>query len=269
MNQTKKNKLRQTLFKLSTPEEKAELALRYSQKNIGDSVELAKYIKNLEKRVMDSLTRREQVTTQTKKDIIDLVDAFKFSIGQELEAKYGQYLSSTEEMKGLVKSFYEVHENMRKEFEGKTVSTRKSFKKKLDEIMVELERIGNGGRPNSWGGSSRTFYLNGTPASTRYSDVNFIAGTGITFSEVDNETTLRADVTVTASGSSGLTAERPSGTIDGSNRVFTVQNQTKLLFLNGAYQTPSVDYVLTGSSAPYTITYTYAPTVPSSHTSLY
>jgi hypothetical protein len=79
-------------------------------------------------------------------------------------------------------------------------------------------------------------------------------------------------ITITGSGGGAvgtLAVETPSGTINGSNTVFTTTNQPALVELNGGYQTASgVDYTLTGSG-PYTITFVNAPPSGSVLVSLY
>lgn len=66
-----------------------------------------------------------------------------------------------------------------------------------------------------------------------------------------------------------LQVETPSGTINGTNAVFTVTNNPAMVQLNGAYQTAGgVDYTLTGSG-PYTITFVAAPPTNSVLRTLY
>ena len=64
-----------------------------------------------------------------------------------------------------------------------------------------------------------------------------------------------------------MTEETPSGTINGSNAVFTVSNTNfSMLFLNGMYQIGGgVDYTLVGT----TITYVNAPPTGSVHRVLF
>jgi hypothetical protein len=71
-----------------------------------------------------------------------------------------------------------------------------------------------------------------------------------------------------ASTTSGLSSEVPSGTIDGVNTNFLVAHSPKLLFLNGAFQTPSIDYTLSGSAPTITISYVTAPPA-GTHLSIY
>lgn len=58
---------------------------------------------------------------------------------------------------------------------------------------------------------------------------------------------------------SGANPQTPSGTIDGNNTSFTVTGALNNLFVNGAFQTPNVDYTFSGG----TISFTIAPPVGS------
>jgi len=53
--------------------------------------------------------------------------------------------------------------------------------------------------------------------------------------------------------------QTPSGTVDGSNRTFTVTAPLNNLFVNEGFQTPNVDYMTTQSGNTITITFTVAP----------
>ncbi len=87
------------------------------------------------------------------------------------------------------------------------------------------------------------------------------AGTGLSWSG----NTLNAS----AASAGTLSTETPSGTINGTNTIFTTTHQPALLELNGAYQTAGgVDYTLTGTG-PYTETFVNAPVSGSNLTSLY
>lgn len=72
-----------------------------------------------------------------------------------------------------------------------------------------------------------------------------------------------------ASAGLSVTTETPSGTINGTNAAFTVNNNPAWVVLNGATQSAGGnDYTLTGSG-PYTITFVNAPTTGSNLTSYY
>lgn len=92
-------------------------------------------------------------------------------------------------------------------------------------------------------------------------------GTGTTgdCAQWSDSNTLAAASAACGSGSP-LSVEIPSGTIDGTNKSFTVVNTpVDAIFLNGAYQTPSVDVTISGTS----VTFTNAPVVGSNITSMY
>ena len=46
---------------------------------------------------------------------------------------------------------------------------------------------------------------------------------------------------------SGANPQTPSGTIDGVNSAFTYTGALNNLFVNGAFQTPSIDYTVPSS----------------------
>lgn len=63
-------------------------------------------------------------------------------------------------------------------------------------------------------------------------------------------------------------SEIPVGLINGSNTSYTVQNEPVQLFQNGQFQVSGIDYIVTGTSSPFTLTYATAPTA-GNHISLY
>ncbi len=100
-----------------------------------------------------------------------------------------------------------------------------------------------------------------------YRDQNSVP-TLIAVSNVDGFTPVRlyADpvthrllVDIASATGTAVNDETPAGTINGSNKVFTLAHTplagTLLLFLNGAFQSPVTDYTL----ATNTITFATAP----------
>lgn len=80
---------------------------------------------------------------------------------------------------------------------------------------------------------------------------------------VDANGNIIATTTPTGSASSSqLLAETPSGTVNGVNTSFTVQNSPVQFFLNGLLQATSTDYTSSGSG-PYTISMVSAPATSS------
>ena len=77
-------------------------------------------------------------------------------------------------------------------------------------------------------------------------------------------TTKRLKVSAIIAGGGAPVPETPSGIINGVNAVFTISAAPveQMLFLNGAFQTETTDYTLSGT----TITYVEAPASASTHT---
>jgi hypothetical protein len=55
------------------------------------------------------------------------------------------------------------------------------------------------------------------------------------------------------SGGSGANPQVPSGTIDGTNTTFDYTGTLNNLFLNGAFQTPNVDYTASTGVISFTV----------------
>lgn len=89
--------------------------------------------------------------------------------------------------------------------------------------------------------------------------------------EILQKSGTNAWVCATGSGS-GLTSwskATPTGTINGSNTVFSVPGNTvNLLYLNGVYMVQNTDYTLSGVNNT-TLTYTEAPVTNSTHQFVY
>lgn len=110
---------------------------------------------------------------------------------------------------------------------------------------------------SEFGGAGHVIEDEGTPVTQR-ANLNFV-GSGVAVTDVGGKTV----VTISSSGltaSNFVTRETPSGTINGSNAIFTLANTpisgTEQVFLNGVLQALTTDYTI--SSA--TITMIPAPT---------
>lgn len=133
--------------------------------------------------------------------------------------------------------------------------------KRIKGLTNALKAVDDYGKFPSGGGGGGTQQLIIQDEGTRVSDfvtaLNFV-GAGVQLTYGNNGT-----VTVTVSGSAGTEAnnETPSGTINGSNTVFTLAHTPSpaaslKLYLNGAFQTAGgEDYTL----ATATITFINAP----------
>jgi hypothetical protein len=148
-----------------------------------------------------------------------------------------------------ITSIKKTSSTFKKEIDDKIIKTSKDSeeaKKLIEEFRLDiLNKIANIG-----GGSmNRQILIGGVNYLTRYTDLNFIAGAGITITAANDDTNRRVNLTIISSGSSSF--ETPVGTVDDSNLTFTVSNTPKYIIVNGA------QYVVgTGLYASYS-----APTI--------
>src|SRR3990167_6360223 len=81
------------------------------------------------------------------------------------------------------------------------LTTIKETQDKIDELRRDiLKRVGNIG-----GSMNRQIFIGGVDPLTRYTDINFKAGTNVTLTYANNNTTKKVDVTVAATGGAGTT----------------------------------------------------------------
>lgn len=109
----------------------------------------------------------------------------------------------------------------------------KDWQATIDKMRLELI-----GRINSIGGGSmnRKMTFSGTDYLTKYTDVNFKAGTNITYTIANNDQTKMVDVTITSSGSGGgsvrsinsISSPTTAGSTAGTDYVYLVSGTTTL-----------------------------------------
>lgn len=107
--------------------------------------------------------------------------------------------------------------------------------KTISELRASfLERIGNIG-----GGSMpHQTYIGGVNPLTKYSDLNFKAGSNMSITYANNNTTRQVDITFTASGGgAGTNFETPTGAVNDTNTTFTVLNTPVYINVNGLIYT--------------------------------
>lgn len=256
MKLNKINKLKGLLLKISPEEEKTSVLMGFYNSLTADVVELAKHVSSSTKK---SVKYSQTVSEGMTEKIVELKKEIK-ELQKEKELENKKALKEIEKVVKLYEDLTIKTENYSKEYDKKLPGELKKIKaeytKMFNGLSSEMERVGNI-IPNAWGGSSRTLYLNGLPISNRYSDVNFIPGNGITISEVDNEVTDQADVTITSTGGGGSTIENvynefPTDPVDDSNTVFNTLNEftlgTTRLYYNGVRQALGLKYTETSNS---------------------
>lgn len=124
-----------------------------------------------------------------------------------------------------------------------------AFEKQVKDLRLQFQKHGGGSMPPK-------ISVNGVVISTRYADINFKAGSNITLTKADNNTTKQADFTITSTGGSGsgINVETPTGAVNGTNTTFTTANNpVGVIIDNQIYWGVGDGYTVSGSG-PYTIT---------------
>lgn len=103
----------------------------------------------------------------------------------------------------------------------------------LEKVRLELlNRINNIGGGNM----NRQVFFNSTDYLTKYTDINWKAGTNVTFTIANNNTTKKVDITVSASGGGGgtvrsinsISTDTTAGATAGTDYVYLVSGTTTL-----------------------------------------
>ena len=256
---------------IQTSLEKAKQDLIESTNNIEETFNEIIEIKEEIEKALETVEEMgesdiEEMSKSVDNIIISLNDFLRKEDAGVIESKILNQVKTA--IKDIDSSIKNVHKNNTRTLKGHSEQYNIELKNIHDRFGTLEELVGKIPTDVFEFGSQLSVIVNGAFAGIT-SALNFKNGTNTTVTVVPTPQGVGLDVTVNTSGS-GLSKEIPTGTINGSNTVFTVQNKTKLLFLNGAYQSDSgVDYTLTGSSAPFTITYVIAPVSSSNHTSIY
>lgn len=133
------------------------------------------------------------------------------------------------ELEGFRAKMVETLDDVDKRISGKVTA------KDLEEVRIKLLSMiasNTGG-----GNANRDEKVDGANVLRPFTDINWIAGSGITIDAVANQTTKYTDITITSTGGGGgmeLTPESPSGTVNDSNVTFTVSNEPLYIVVNGA-----------------------------------
>lgn len=85
-----------------------------------------------------------------------------------------------------------------KEIEGLTTALEEGLKKLRQELIARLNEKGGGNM-------NRQVYIGGADPLTKYTDINWKAGSNVTLSYQNNDTTKKVDITVASSGGGGST----------------------------------------------------------------
>lgn len=209
MNQKKKQKIKSLLTKLS-PEPKVEVR------------EVVKVVEKVVEKPVEKIV--ERVVEKKTHDLPFLVKFgqkfVRVSKFHEREmARLEKEIKAVEKKIPAMPTIPEIPKIDFAPIEKKIEDFEKDLKEELEKEKLEmLHRIGNIGRG---GNANRQILIGGTDPLTKYTDINFKAGSNISISYANNETTKKVDVTITASSTMGGTV-RSINTINTSQSVGSV-----------------------------------------------
>lgn len=130
------------------------------------------------------------------------------------------------------------------------------FEQSLDELRASHQRLasnlGTGGNVN------RQIKVDGVDVLTRYTDINLIAGSGVTISTANDDTNRRVNVTITGSGGY---QEPTSGLVDGSNKTYVYATAPNAICVDGTVINKIGDGITAGWTGTTTVTLTAAPSL--------
>ena len=125
-----------------------------------------------------------------------------------------------------------------------------------NEFNNRMERLSY----NKGGSINRQIKVGGTDPLTKYTDINLVAGSGVSITTADDNTEKNVDMTFSVSGI-GTSIVTPPEVPDGIITAFTFVSKPKLVFVDGgrAVQEVSGDSTVNWTYAGTTLTMTVAP----------
>lgn len=202
--------------------------------------------KKLIAKVVKALSKQDKQVQDTTIDYADIASKVQELIPIKSEIKTVETIKEvvSEELKTEI-------EKLKEELDKKD--------KRLNIFEDNVKNALNGLRSGGPGGTNVRVLNNGVPVGDTVSELNFTNATSIEY--VAGATGRRVNVATGGSGGSGgglFAIQSVSGTINGSNKVFTISTAfsgKSFIDLNGQMLAEDTDYIVSGT----TITYTTAP----------
>lgn len=247
----KKNKLQKLVGKLSLLQGNQPVVSPYFDPKITDIASAVRN-KNITKKIGELNAKFNFLLDAVKKQNFPSKDEFSSLLKKhdllDLDIKDNSIEISkmSKEMKNAITDFNKEFAEIKKDIsslEFASPSEMVALSEGIAQMRIEfLSRLaGLGG-----GSMNRQIKVNGSDPLTRYTDVNLIAGSGVTLSSTNNDTNKNVEITITGTGSGGLTEIVVSGTRNDVNLIFTSVTQPSYLVINGGWYKP------TGGSTTWT-----------------
>ncbi len=153
---------------------------------------------SMDKKCMEDMAKMGKDISSLKKELV------QFEVAYDSDLKFIN--TSIEEVRDIEDR---LNETINKVTDGLSVyqtkkdteQNLKDAKKELDQFRLDmLDRFRN---MQGGGNMNRQIFIGGNDPLTKFTDINLKAGNNVTISYVNNNTTKKVDVTLTASGSGG------------------------------------------------------------------
>ncbi len=163
-----------------------------------------------------TLENKLKEVQQSIPEIPEVIPFDSSNLQREIATVRQQFLSiekyDDQPLRKELESFKQKLQTFIEEDSKEDETEKTDYELKLNLLRIELlQRIANTGGGNM----NRKITFNGTDYLTKYTDINYKAGTNITFTIANNNTTKQVDVTITASGGAGSGITRSINSISG------------------------------------------------------
>jgi hypothetical protein len=132
------------------------------------------------------------------------------------------FLKELDELETLIPSPFE------------TKDTLETLRNRIDWLYQYLSNTGGGN-------ANRNIQLDGVNILRPFTDINLIAGSGVTITASANQTTKYTDITFSAAGAT-IASEIPVGAVDGVNTVYTVAHEPLFVMSDGMFRVNGYGY---------------------------
>lgn len=159
-----------------------------------------------------NLVRSEEYSKNSIANLHDRIDEVSLDVNiSERKSSY-QVLKHREEVGELIEAITHNAKKTRREIEELISEISKSSAKDAELLTQSLESLKEElvqdifllkNRPYGNGNMNRQEWVNGVDVLTRYTDINWKAGSNVTITAVNNNTTHHTDITISSTGGSG------------------------------------------------------------------
>lgn len=204
--------------------------------------------------VFEALLQEFNLLKQSMPKVPD-IDPLK----RDIHALGNRYTSLSLAISTVTSSIADLREGLT----NKAEIDNQSFRKALNNLSGSIEKLGidlekakqQQTKIISYAGGNmnRNILVNGVNILARYTDINF-KGSGVTYTAVNNNTTKQVDLTLTSTGTGGFSAlqEKSTTSPNGATTTFTFTHTPTFIYWNGALQTLTDDYTVSGNNITFT-----------------